>query len=71
LSYAPTQAAPESHADIFYNSLNGTLHEVPKRDLLLIARDFNARIGRRMTPEKTEIDPFGFGARCQRGTRLL
>ena len=43
--YVPTFQAPAGVTKYFYDDLQDTLEKVPKRDLLLVMGDFNARVG--------------------------
>jgi len=43
--YAPTNQATEADKEWFYEQLQATLNEVPKRDVVLIGGDFNAKLG--------------------------
>lgn len=43
--YAPTNAAEEEDKLAFYEQLDSTLQKMPKRDILLVMGDFNAKVG--------------------------
>ena len=43
--YAPTNDADEETKQQFYNSLQETINDLPKRDIVLLLGDFNAKIG--------------------------
>ncbi|XP_072028538.1 craniofacial development protein 2-like [Amphiura filiformis] len=42
--YAPTTDAPDSEIIEFYEMIQGTLDNIPKRDLLIVLGDWNANI---------------------------
>ena len=46
--YAPTSNAEE--AEWFYEDLQGLLELTPQKDVLLIIRDWNAKVGSQETP---------------------
>ena len=43
--YAPTNDAKDDDKEDFYQSLQTAINKVPKRDLLLLMGDFNAKVG--------------------------
>ena len=45
-TYAPTENADGSEKDRFYMNLEGCVHGIPAHSLLIVAGDFNARIGK-------------------------
>ena len=56
-AYAPTSNAEE--AEQFYEDLQDLLEQAPKRDVLFIIRDWNAKVGSQETPGVT--GKFGLG----------
>ncbi|XP_063426963.1 craniofacial development protein 2-like [Mytilus trossulus] len=44
--YSPTNNADEEEKDDFYNSLQTTANSVPKRDILMLLGDLNAKVGK-------------------------
>ena len=44
-AYATTDDYSDEYKDIFYNELQTDVDRVPSRDVLIIARDFNAQLG--------------------------
>jgi len=44
--YGPTTAATDEEMERFYKNLSQAIKQVPKRDMLLIMGDFNAKVGR-------------------------
>ena len=43
--YSPTNASSEEDIDNFYATLKATVEQVPVHNFLLIAGDFNAKLG--------------------------
>ena len=43
--YAPTSTASDDDLGYFYNQLQDTLDGIPKRDIIMITGDFNAKVG--------------------------
>ena len=54
--YAPTEEADSATKDDFYQSLQATVDDTPKGDLLLIGGDMNAKLGQAHIAESTYID---------------
>ena len=48
--YAPTTNAEEAEAEWFYEDLQGLLELTPKKDILFIIRDWNAKVGSQEIP---------------------
>ena len=51
--YAPTSNAEEAEVEWFYENLQDLLELTPKRDVLLILGDWNAKVGSQETPGVT------------------
>ena len=51
--YAPTSNAEEAEVEWFYEDLQDLLELTPKRDVLFIIGDWNAKIGSQETPGVT------------------
>ncbi|PZC74827.1 hypothetical protein B5X24_HaOG207140 [Helicoverpa armigera] len=71
--YAPTaQSSPES-IDEFYATLEATITAIPKREMLVIMGDWNAKIGDTSADDhmRNVVGKYGLGVRNQRGERLL
>ena len=51
--YAPTSNTEEAEVDRFYEDLQDLLELTPKKDVLLITRDWNAKVGSQETPAVT------------------
>ena len=64
--YAPTSNAEETEVERFYEDL---LELTPKKDVLFIIGDGNAKVGSQETPGIT--GKFGLGIRNEAGQRLI
>ncbi|XP_065572214.1 uncharacterized protein LOC136034733 [Artemia franciscana] len=69
--YAPIRDAPDHLKDKFYADLQLTMNKIPRKDILVIGGDFNARIGTRLNDSEWAIGNHGLGKRCINGVRLL
>ena len=67
--YAPTSNAEEAEVQWFYEDLQDLLGLTPKRDVLFILGDWNAKVGSQETPGVT--DKFVLGVRNESGQRLI
>ena len=67
--YAPTSNAEETEVQWFYEDLQDLLELTPKKDVLFIIGDWNAKVGSQETPGVT--DKFGLGIRNEAGQRLV
>ena len=67
--YAPTSNAAEAEVEWFYEDLQDLLELTPKRDVLVIVGDWNAKVGSQETPGVT--GKFGLGMRNEAGQRLI
>ena len=52
-AYAPTSNAEEAEVEPFYEDLQDLLELTPKRDVLFITGDWNAKVGSQETPGVT------------------
>ena len=59
--YAPTRNAEEAEVERFYEDLQDLLELTPKKDVLFIIGEWNAKVGSQETPRVT--DKFGLGMR--------
>ena len=66
--YAPTTNAEEAEVDL-YEDLQDLLELTPKKDILFIIEDWNAKVGSQVTPGIT--GKFGLGIRNEAGQRLI
>ena len=49
-AYTPTRNAEEAEVEQFYEDLEGLLELTPKKDVLFIIGDWNAKVGSQETP---------------------
>ena len=63
--YAPTSNAEEAEVERFYEDLQDLLELTPKKDVLFIIRDWNAKVGSQETPGVT--GKFGLGIWIEQG----
>ena len=66
--YALTSNAEEAEVEQFYEDLQDLLELTPKKDVLFIIRDWNAKVGSQETPGVT--GKFGLGVQNEAGQRL-
>ena len=59
-AYAPTNNAEEAEIEWFYEDLQDLLEPTPKKDVLFIIGDWNAKVGSQETPGVT--GKFGLGS---------
>ena len=67
--YAPTSNTEEAEVERFYEDLKDLLELTPKKDVLFIIADWNAKVGSYETP--AVIGQFGLGIRNEAGQRLI
>ena len=67
--YALTSNAEETEVEQFYEDLQDLLVLTPKKDVLFIIGDWNAKVGSQETPGVT--DKFGLGVQNEAGQRLI
>ena len=67
--YAPTSKAEETEVERFYEDLQDLLELTPKKDVLFIIGDWNAKVESQEKPGIT--GRFGFGMRNEAGQRLI
>ena len=63
--YAPTRNAEEADVAWFYEDLQDLLELTPKKDVLFIIGDWNAKVGSQETPGVT--GKFGLGVGMKQG----
>ena len=66
--YAPTSNAEEAEVEQLYEDLQDLLELTPKKDVLFIIGDWNAKVGSQETPGVT--GKFGLGVQNEAGQRL-
>ena len=67
--YAPTGNTEEAEVERFYEDLQDLLELTPKKDVLFIIGDWNAKLGSQETPGVT--GKFGLGIWNEAGQRLI
>ena len=67
--YFPTSNAEEAEVEWFYEDLQDLLELTPKKDVLLIIGDQNAKVGSQEIPGVT--GKFGLGVQNEAGQRLI
>ena len=67
--YAPTNNTEEAEVEQFYEDLQDLLGLTPKKDVLFIIGDWNAKVGSRKTPGVTGT--FGLGVQNEARQRLI
>ena len=67
--YAPTTNAEEAEVEWFYEDLQDLLELTPKKDVLFIIGDWNAKVGSQVTPGIA--GKFGLGMRNEAGQKLI
>ena len=68
-AYAPNSNTEEAEVERFYEDMQVLLELTPKKDVLFIIGDWNAKVGSQGTPGVT--GKFGFGVRNEAGQRLI
>ena len=68
-AYAPTSNTEEAEVEWFYEDLQDLLELTPKKDVLFIIGDWNAKVGSQETPGAT--GKFGLGMQNEAGQRLI
>ena len=67
--YALTSNAEEAEFEWFYEDLQDLLELTPKKDIIFIIGDWNAKVGSQETPRV--IGKFGLGVQNEAGQRLI
>ena len=67
--YALTSNAEEAEVEQFYEDQQYLLELIPKKDVLFITGDWNAKVGSQETPGVT--GKFGLGVRNEAGQSLI
>ena len=68
-AYAPTSNAEKAEVERFYEDLQDLLELTPKKHILFIIGDWNAKVGSQETPGVT--GKFGLGVQNEEGQRLI
>ncbi|CAG4966253.1 unnamed protein product [Colias eurytheme] len=71
--YAPTGQANDEVVEEFYKELELTIDKIPRRELLLVLGDFNAKVGNTAMDDgiRNIVGKYGLGTRNKRGERLI
>ncbi|KAK6019351.1 endonuclease/exonuclease/phosphatase family protein [Ostertagia ostertagi] len=69
--YAPTEPSDDGMKDEFYMQLQDVLDSIPRRDLVIVTGDLNARTGADRTGWEPVMGRFGVGEMNNNGLRLL
>ena len=67
--YVPNRNAEEAEVERFYEDLQDLLELTPKKDVLFMIGDWNAKVGSQETPGVT--GKFGLGMQNEAGQRLI
>ena len=67
--YVPTSHTEEAEVERFYEDLQDLLELTPKKDVLFVIGDWNAKVGSQETPGVT--GKFGLGVQNEAGQRLI
>ena len=67
--YAPTSNVEEAEVKWFYEDLQDLLELTPKKDVLFLIEDWNAKVGSQETPGVT--GKFGLGVQNEAWQRLI
>ena len=67
--YAPTSNGEEAEVEQFYEDLQDPLELTPKKDVLFIIRDWNAKV--RSQETSRVIGKFGLGVQNEAGQKLI
>ena len=68
-AYAPTSNTEEAEVEWFYEDLQDLLDLTPKKYVIFITGDWNAKVGSQEAPGVT--GKFGLGIRSEAGQRLI
>ena len=68
-AYAPITNAEESEVEWFYEDLQNLVELTPKKDILFITGNWNAKVGSQEIPRVT--GKFGLGEQKEAGQRLI
>ena len=70
--YAPTSGHDDSEVDHFYQQLQKTIYEIPKKDILVVQGDWKALVGTDAQADLGEVcEPYCNIETNERGLRLL
>ena len=69
--YAPTAESSEYDIESFYDGVENGIAEVPRKDIIIIIGDWNAKVGDNNLGWESVMGRHGYGKRNERGERLL
>ncbi|CAF1621865.1 unnamed protein product, partial [Adineta ricciae] len=69
--YAPTAEASKDDMETFYDDLENAILKTPKKDILIITGDWNAKVGDDNRGWEGVMGKYGYGQRNERGEQLL
>ncbi|XP_062532951.1 craniofacial development protein 2-like [Bombyx mori] len=71
--YAPTAQSSEEETDSFYGTLEDCINALPRREMLFVQGDWNAKIGDTSRDDhlRKTVGHYGLGTRNDRGERFL
>ena len=69
--YSPTEDKANDIKDVFFKELSKLMGCIPKKDVIIVAGDFNAKIGERLSSESANIGRFAIGDRNNNGDRSI
>ncbi|CAF4662796.1 unnamed protein product, partial [Rotaria sp. Silwood2] len=69
--YAPTSEASMDDIETFYGNLEEAVANTPKKDILIITGDWNAKVGDNNTGCESFMGKYGYGTINERGEQVL
>ncbi|MEW8548423.1 MAG: endonuclease/exonuclease/phosphatase family protein [Candidatus Thiodiazotropha sp.] len=70
--YAPTSGHDDNEVDNFYQQLQEVIDQTPKKDILVVQRDWNAKVGKDVQADWGNVcGPYYNAEKNERGFRLL
>ena len=70
MCYAPTNNADEEDKDAFYTQLQAVVDKIPRRDMLILMGDLNAKVGSDNAGREKEMGRNGLGVMNENGELL-
>ena len=67
--YAPNINNTEEEMDVSYEDLQRTINEALSRDIMIVIRDCNSKVGKDWEPWNGILGKFGYGEMNQRGEK--
>ena len=69
--YASTAEPPEDEIETFYDNLEDAMARTPKKDMLIITGDWNAKVRNDNSGWQSAMGRYGYGQRNERAEQLL